>query len=44
MTWGPISRMFSWAVSGSSGKLMVKPTWSPQEMDIICSPIQAKGR
>ena len=44
MVWGPISRMFSWTVSGSSGKFTVKPTSRPQETDIICSPIQARGR
>jgi hypothetical protein len=44
ITWGPISRMFSITVSGSSGKFTVKPTASALESDIICSPIQARGR
>src|SRR4030065_694040 len=43
-TWGAISRMSRWTVSGSSGKLSVKPAMRPQEIDIICSPIHEKGR
>ena len=44
ITSGPISRMFSVTVSGSSGKLTVKPFVSDAERLIICSPIQARGR
>ena len=41
---GPISRMFSCTVSGSSGKFTVKPIGSALERHIICSPIHASGR
>src|SRR6266404_771335 len=44
ITLGPISRTSCSAVSGSSGKLMVKPMASAVATDIICSPIQARGR
>ena len=44
ITFGPISRMSSLTVSGSSGKFTVKPTASAVERLIICSPIQASGR
>ncbi len=44
MTSGPISRMFSVTVSGSSGKFTVKPRASDADRLIICSPIQARGR
>ena len=44
ITFGPISRMSCSAVSGSSGKLMVNPIASAVATDIICSPIQARGR
>ncbi len=44
MMCGPISRMSSITVDGSSGKLMVKPMVSPLDMHIICSPIHASGR
>ena len=43
-TCGPTSRMSCSAVSGSSGKLMVKPMARAVATDIICSPIQASGR
>ena len=44
MTWGPISRRSSRAVSGSSGKFTVAPTWSAIATLMSCSPTQAKGR
>lgn len=44
MRCGPISRMFSCTVSGSSGKLTQKPNSRAEDTAIICSPIQARGR
>ncbi len=44
ITFGPISRMSSVTVSGSSGKFTVKPFASAADRLIICSPIQASGR
>jgi hypothetical protein len=41
---GPTSRIFSWTVSGFSGKFTVKPVSSALERHIICSPIHASGR
>ena len=41
---GPISRMSSMTVFGSSGKLMVNPTRRLIVTDTICSPIHASGR
>ena len=44
MRCGPISRMFSCTVSGSSGKLTQNPNKRADDTAIICSPIQARGR
>ena len=44
MRCGPISRMFSCTVSGSSGKLTQNPKSRAEDTAIICSPIQARGR
>jgi hypothetical protein len=41
---GPISYRSVMAVSGSSGKLTVKPMARAVAMDIICSPIQGRGK
>ena len=41
---GPISRRFPRTVPVLSGKLTVKPTESAHETEIMCSPIQARGR
>jgi hypothetical protein len=44
MTWGPISFRSCMAVSTASGKLTAKPPVRAMATDIICSPIQARGR